>query len=123
MVSKTSHILYVQTTGPDIPERAFSPFVLAMIARRMDINGTIYFSDLGAMLLKKGIAETIRNDENQTLKEIMDRAFRNDVKFKVSEDSVALLDIERSDLIPEAEIIGPIEVKELAFDVEATIWC
>ncbi len=48
------HILYVQTSGVDTPKRLYSPFVLGMTARAMDIEATIYFFRSGSNSGKEG---------------------------------------------------------------------
>ncbi len=45
-------ILYVQTSGVDTPKRLYSPFVLGMTAKAMDIDATIYFMGLGISVVK-----------------------------------------------------------------------
>lgn len=54
------NMLYVQTSGIDTPERLYSPFVLAMTAKAMGIDATIYFLGMGITVVKKGNAEKIR---------------------------------------------------------------
>ncbi len=49
-------ILYVQTSGVDTPKRLYSPFVLGMTAKAMDIDATIYFLALGMSLIAIRIA-------------------------------------------------------------------
>ncbi len=36
-------LLYVQTSGIDTPERLYAPFILAMTAKAMGDDATIYF--------------------------------------------------------------------------------
>jgi len=122
MVDKKKHILYVQTSGVDTPKRLYSPLVLATTAKAMDIDATVYFLGLGITVVKKGIAETVREGEFPTLKEVMDQATQAGVKFMVCEQSTQLLQLERGDFIKEAEIVGAATLNDLVLDADGTMW-
>jgi hypothetical protein len=116
------HILYVQTSGIDTPKRLYSPFVLGMTAKAMDIDATIYFLAMGVTVVKKGEAEKIREGSFPTVKEIMDQAAAAGVKFMVCEQSTQLLNLDRGDFIEQAEIVGAATLNDLALDADATMW-
>ncbi|NOQ43629.1 MAG: sulfur reduction protein DsrE [Dehalococcoidia bacterium] len=116
------HILYVQTSGIDTPKRLYSPFVLGMTAKAMDIDATIYFLAMGVTVVKKGEAEKIREGSFPTVKEIMDQAIAAGVKFMVCEQSTQLLNLDRGDFIEQAEIVGAATLNDLALDADATMW-
>lgn len=115
-------ILYVQTSGIDTPKRLYSPFVLGMTAKAMDIDATIYFLAMGVTVVKKGEAEKIREGSFPTVKEIMDQAIAAGVKFMVCEQSTQLLNLDRGDFIEQAEIVGAATLNDLALDADATMW-
>jgi uncharacterized protein len=115
-------LLYVQTSGVDTPKRLYSPFVLGMTARAMDIDATIYFLGLGVTVVKKGMAETVKEGAFPTLKEIMDQAIRAGVKLMVCEQSTQLLNMKRGDFIPEASVVGAATLNDLVLDVDGTMW-
>jgi len=85
MTEKKKHILYVQTSGVDTPKRLYSPFVLGMTAKAMDIDATVYFLGMGVTVVKKGMAETVKEGSFPTVKEIMDQAITAGVKLLVCE--------------------------------------
>ena len=116
------HILYVQTSGVDTPKRLYSPFVLGMTAKAMDIDATIYFLGLGVTVVKKGEAEKVKEGNFPTVKEIMDQAAAAGVKFLVCEQSTQLLNLDRGDFIPEAKIVGAATLNDLVLDADATMW-
>lgn len=122
MVDKKKHILYVQTSGVDAPKRLYSPFVLGMTAKAMDIDATIYFLGLGITVVKKGMAETVKEGDFPTLKEIMDQAIAAGVKLLVCEQSTRLLRLNRGDFIPEAKVVGAATLNDLVLDADATMW-
>jgi predicted peroxiredoxin len=122
MVDKKTHILYVQTSGVEAPKRLYSPFVLATTAKAMDIDATLYFLGLGITVVKKGMAETVKEGEFPTLKEVMDQAIKAGVKFMVCEQSTQLLRLKRGDFIKEAEIVGAATLNDLVLDADGTMW-
>ncbi len=116
------HILYVQTSGIDSPKRLYSPFVLGMTAKAMDIDATIYFLGMGVTVVKKGEAEKVREGSFPTVKELMDQAAAAGVKFMVCEQSTQLLNLDRGDFIERAEIVGAATLNDMALDADATMW-
>ncbi len=122
MAEKKKHILYVQTSGVDTPKRLYSPFVLGMTAKAMDIDATIYFLGLGVTVVKKGEAEKVKEGNFPTAKEIMDQAIAARVKLLVCEQSTQLLNLDRGDFIPEAKIVGAATLNDLVLDADATMW-
>jgi predicted peroxiredoxin len=122
MADKKKSILYVQTSGIDTPKRLYSPFVLGMTAQAMDIDTTIYFLGLGITVVEKGMAETVKEGEFPTVKEIMDQAIAAGVKLLVCEQSTQLLRVDRGNFIPEAKIVGAATLNDLVLDADGTMW-
>jgi predicted peroxiredoxin len=122
MSDRKKKILYVQTSGIDTPKRLYSPFVLGMTAEAMDIDATIYFLGLGITVVKKGEAETVKEGNFPTVKEIMDQATKAGVKLLVCEQSTQLLRLDRGDFIDEAKIVGAATLNDLVLDADATMW-
>jgi predicted peroxiredoxin len=121
-MAKKKHILYVQTSGIDSPKLLGSAFVLATTAKAMDIDATIYFLGLGITVVKKGMAETVREGDSLTLKDIIDRAIKAGVQLLVCEQSAQLLHMDRGDLIPEVKVVGAATLNDLVLEVDATMW-
>jgi predicted peroxiredoxin len=121
-MAKEKHLLYVQTSGVDTPKRLYSPFVLGMTAKAMDIDATVYFLGLGVTVVKKGMAETVKEGNFPTVKEIMDQAIAAGVKLLVCEQSTQLLNLDRGDFIPEAKIVGAATLNDLVLDADGTMW-
>ena len=121
-MAEKKKILYVQTSGTDTPKRLYSPFVLGMTAQAMDIDATIYFLGLGITVVKKGMAETVKEGDFPSLKEIMDQAIGAGVKLLVCEQSTQLLRLDRGDFVPEAKIVGAATLNDLVLDADATMW-
>ena len=121
-MAKKKHIVYVQTSGVDTPKRLYSPLVLAATARAMDIDATIYFLGLGITVVKKGMAETVKEGNFPTVREVMDQAIKAGVKLLVCEQSTQLLSMGRGDFIPEAKIVGAATLNDLVLDADGTMW-
>lgn len=121
MVDK-KHILYVQTSGVDTPKRLYSPFVLGMTAKAMDIDATIYFLGQGITVVKRGEAEKVKEGNFPTVKEVMDQAVKAGVKLLVCEQSTQLLNLDRGDFIEEAKIVGAATLNDLVLDADAAMW-
>ncbi len=115
-------ILYVQTSGVDTPKRLYSPFVLGMTAKAMDIDATIYFLGLGLTVVKKGEAEKVKEGSFPTLKEIMDQATTAGVRLLICEQSTQLLNMGRGDFVDQAEIVGAATLNDLVLDADGTMW-
>ena len=122
MSAKKKSILYVQTSGVDTPKRLYSPFVLATTAKAMDIDATIYFLGLGITVVKKGMAETVKEGDFPTLREVMDQALQSSVKLMVCEQSTQLLRLKRGEFIQEAEIVGAATLNDLVLAADGTMW-
>ncbi len=115
-------ILYVQTSGVDTPKRLYSPFVLGMTAKAMDIDATVYFLGMGITVVKKGEAEKVKEGNFPTVKEIMDQAAAAGVEFLVCEQSTQLLNMDRGDFIEEAKVVGAATLNDLVLDADGTMW-
>jgi predicted peroxiredoxin len=115
-------LLYVQTSGIETPKRLYSPFVLGMTAKAMDIDATIYFLGMGITVVKKGEAEKIKEGNFPTVKEIMDQAVAAGVEFLVCEQSTQLLNMGRGDFIEEAKVVGAATLNDLVLDADGTMW-
>ena len=121
-MAERKKILYVQTSGLDTPKRLYSPFVLGMTAKAMDMDATIYFLGSGVTVVKKGMTEKVKEGSFPTVKEIMDQAIAAGVRLLVCEQSCQLLGIERGDFIPEAKIVGAATLNDLVLDADGTMW-
>ncbi len=121
MLRKTS-LLYVQTSGTETPERLYSPFVLAMTARAMDIDATIYFLGKGITVVKKGEAERIKVGAFPTLKKVMDQAVAAGVRMMVCDQSTQLFNLKRGDFVEAAQIVGAATLNDLVLESDGTMW-
>ncbi len=114
-------ILYVQTSGVDIPERLYAPFILGATAAAMGVEATIYFVIKGVTVVKSGEAEKIKVGGFPSLKEVMEQSVKAGVKMMVCEQSCMLLGLERGDFLDSATIVGAATLNDLLLDADAVL--
>ncbi|UCE45043.1 MAG: DsrE family protein [Methanobacteriota archaeon] len=116
-------IMYVQTSGPDSPERLYSPFVLATTARAMDIEATVYFLGKGILAMMKGEPQKVQVGSFPTLKEVMDQAVSSGVKIKICAQSAQLFGTKASpeEFEQPSEIVGAATLNDLALECDAVL--
>jgi len=73
-------------------------------------------------LVKKGVAQTIKEGNFPTVKEIMDQAIKAGVKLLVCEQSTQLLGVDRGDFIPQAKVVGAATLNDLVLEADGTMW-
>ena len=77
---------------------------------------------MGITVVEKGMAETVKEGEFPTLKEVMEQAIKAGVKLMVCEQSTQLLRLKRGDFIKEAKIVGAATLNDLVLDADGTMW-
>jgi len=114
-------MLYVQTSGVDMPERTYAPFVLASTAVAMGLDAPIYFLIKGVTVVKQGEAEKINLGSFPTLKEVMDQAVKAGVKLEVCEQSCMLLGLERSAFEDAAKVVCAATLNDRLLDADTVL--
>lgn len=113
-------ILYVQTS--DMPERQYSPFILAQTAKAMDIDAQIYFLGQALRVLRPGEAEKIKLGSFPNLHEIIQKTLDMGIAIYVCEASKQMLGWDKVALIPGVKVVGAGTLNDLALDADATMW-
>jgi len=113
-------ILYVQTS--DVPERQYSPLVLAQTAKAMDIDAKVYYLGQGLRLLLPGEAEKIKIGTFPNVKEMIDQTLKMDIEILVCEASKQMLGWQKINLIPGVKIVGAATLNDLVLEADATMW-
>ncbi len=116
----TNSILYVQTS--DIPERQYSPLVLAQTAKAMDIKPKIYYLGQGLRILVPGEAEKIKLSNFPSVSEMIKKTLEMGIEIYVCEASKRMLGWEKVELIPGVKIVGAGTLNDLALEANATMW-
>jgi predicted peroxiredoxin len=68
----TEKLLIMVTHGPDEPERATIPFVMATTSQALEVEVVMGFQADGVLLMKKGIAELVQAPAFPPLKTLLD---------------------------------------------------
>ena len=113
-------ILYVQTS--DVPERQYSPLVLAQTAKHMDLKPVVYYLGQGLKILKPGEAEKIKLGKFPSVGEMIDKTIEMGVEILVCEASKQMLGWEKVDLRPGVKIVGAATLNDLTLEANATQW-
>ena len=120
-MAEKKKIVYLQTSGVDMPERLYAPFVLATTAAAMDIESIVYFFIKGITAVKKGEAEKIQIGGFPPLSQIIDQAVQAGVKLMVCEQSCMLLGIDRGDFIEDAQVVGAATLNDITLEADSVI--
>jgi predicted peroxiredoxin len=119
-MKENKSILYVQTS--DVPERQYSPLVLAQTAKMMDIDAKIYYLGRGLRILRKGEAEKIKLGNFPRVAEMINKTLDMGIEIFVCEASKQMLGWEKVDLIPGVKIVGAATLNDLVLDHDKTMW-
>ena len=116
-------ILYVQTSGPDTPERLYAPFVLASTAKAMGIDAAVYFLAKGILGVKRGEPEKIKMGNFPSLKETMDQAAKAGVEMFVCAQSAQLWGTKATpeEFEPPAKVVGAATLNDLVLEYDAVL--
>jgi len=113
-------ILYVQTS--DLPERQYSPLVLAQTAKAMDLKPMVYYLGMGLKILLPGEAEKIKLGAFPSVAEMLQKTLDMGIEIYVCEASKQMLGWEKVELIPGVKIVGAATLNDLALEAGATMW-
>ena len=113
-------ILYVQTS--DVPERQYSPLVLAQTAKMMDLKPKVYYLGQGLKMLMPGEAEKIKLGAFPSLAEMLDKTMEMGIEILVCEASKQMMGWETVDLRPGVKIVGAATLNDLSLEAGATQW-
>lgn len=113
-------ILYVQTS--DVPERQYSPLVLAQTAKAMDLEPKVYFLGQSLRVLKPGEAEKIKLGSFPSVAEMLEKTIEMGIEIFVCEASKRMLGWDTVELIPGAKIVGASTLNDLVLEADATMW-
>jgi predicted peroxiredoxin len=115
-------ILIIMTSGPETPRRCATPFFMASLAAAMDYEVNMFFTIDGALLLKKGVADTIfPKAGGRAAGGYLQDALEAGVKFKACTASMELHGLTKDDLIDEVEMVGGASMWEMAEDAKSVV--
>jgi hypothetical protein len=95
-----------------------------MAAAAMEMEVMVWFTMDGTNQLKKGAAEKVKLDPTSdvTLKTMLDQAMEAGVKLRVCQQSMALWDLKKEDLVAGVEILGATSIIDLALESDQVMY-
>ena len=117
---ETKSILYVQTS--DVPERQYSPLVLAQTAKSMDVEAKVYYLGQALRVLLPGMAEKIKLGSFPSVKEMIDKTLAMGITIYVCEASKQMFGWEKVDLISGVKIVGAATLNDLVLESDKAMW-
>jgi predicted peroxiredoxin len=107
MAEKNGKLILMCTHGPEDPERATIPFVMATAAQASDVEVLLGFQANGVMLIRKGCAEHVFAAGFPPMKELLDIYVENGGKLFVCGPCVKSRQINpEEEFIPGATVVN-----------------
>lgn len=100
--TKKEKIVYISTNGPENPEKASLPFVLANAAMVMEVETLVALQGPAVFLAKKGMLDHVHAAGFAPLKELIDAFFDQGGKLVVCVPCIQERKIDVADLIENA---------------------
>ena len=114
-------VLIAVTNGPDNPEKAVLPFIIANGAFATDAEEVvIMLQGAGVWLARRGVAEHVLCCKWK-LGELLKTFFENNGKLLVCSPCLQEREIEEKDLIEEAVVAGAVEFLERASESDVVL--
>jgi uncharacterized protein involved in oxidation of intracellular sulfur len=103
---KGQKILYILTPGPEDPERATLPFVLASAAMTMGVEAVVALQGTAVLLARKGCMEHVFAGGMPPLKGLAGDFFDLGGKLMVCSPCIKHRQIDPSELIEQAQVVA-----------------
>jgi predicted peroxiredoxin len=112
-------LLFVITHSFDAPERAGAALSIANAAVADGMDVAIFALNEGALLVKKGFAQTVTDQKAfPPLKTLLDALVEAGQKFYVCSACAKQFDVKPEELLPNTGIAGPQTLLDLAMERE-----
>ncbi len=105
-MSDTEKLVFMVTHGPDDPERAIIPFVMAAAALASDVEVVMGFQVDGCLLMRQGVAETVEAPEFTPLTELLKAIREFGGKLLVCSPCLKSRGLTPADLVEGTEIVA-----------------
>ena len=105
-MSDNEKLVFMVTHGPDAPELATIPFVMAGAAVASDVDVVMGFQGDGVLLVKQGVAETVEVPEFTPLRDLLKTIGEFGGKLLVCSPCLKSRGLTQADLIDGAEIVA-----------------
>jgi len=105
-MAETKRIILVCNHGPQHPEQATLPFVLALMAQAAAMETVLSFQHDGGMLLRQGAAEGVAARGFRPLKQILEAYLEDGGRLLVGAGCLEENRIAREELIAGVEVVS-----------------
>ena len=105
-MNENEKLVIMVTRGPDEPELATIPFVMAGAAVASDVDVVMGFQVEGVLLVKQGVAETVEAPEFTPLRDLLKTIGEFGGKLLVCSPCLKSRGLTQADLIDGAEIVA-----------------
>ena len=121
MAEKAKKIVYVLTTGPENPEKATLPFILATAAQSVDVEAVICLQGPAVYFALKGFAQSVQAMALPKFMDLMDIFVENGGRIRVCVPCMQARNITAADLADGASTIAAVEVNEHCLSADAVL--
>jgi predicted peroxiredoxin len=119
--TRAEKIVYISTNGPENPEKASLPFVLANAAMVMEVETLVALQGPAVFLAKKGCLEHVHSAGFAPLKELVEAFFEQGGRLAVCAPCIQERKIDVADLIENAVPIAGGALTEEILSANATL--
>jgi predicted peroxiredoxin len=120
-MAEKEKILYIVTHGPEDPERATFPFMLATAAQAMEVEAVVALQGTSVLLAKKGYLEHVSASGLPPLKDLVTRFIDEGGKILVCVPCIRDRKIDEADLIPGATTTAAAALTQEILTANATL--
>ncbi len=114
-------IVFIATHGPEDPERASFPFVMANAALVLDVQATVILQGVSVLLAQKGVADHVVASGLPPMKELLTNFFAQDGKLLVCTPCLKEREIGKEMLIEGAELVAAARVVMETLEANSTL--
>ena len=120
-MAEKEKIVYIVTHGPEDPERATFPFMLATAAQAMEVEAVVALQGTSVFLAKKGFLDHVSASGLPPLKDLVNRFISEGGKILVCVPCIRDRKIEESDLIEGASTTAAAALNQEILTANATL--
>jgi predicted peroxiredoxin len=120
-MAETEKIVYIVTHGPEDPERATFPFILATAAQAMEVEAVVAFQGTAVYLAKKGFLDHVSAAGLPKLKSLITSFLEAGGKLLVCVPCIRERNIEETDLIEGASPVAAAALIQHFLSANATL--
>lgn len=121
MTEKTRRLFIMATNGPECPELATIPFVMATAAQASDVDVTMGFQGNGSLLTVKCVSEHVYAQGFPKLGELINTFREAGGKMYICGPCVGSRQVEQEELIEGATIVGAATFVSEALDADQAL--